>query len=136
MDNAPRPSQLKQLIEKGREQGQWLTYAQVNDHLPDDIVEPDQIEDIINMINDMGIKVFEEAPEDADSLILNDAASADTDDETARKGPGWRIWQHARCAATRRKCRRRWRKPWPESVISRYRPAFASSNKPSWLTVD
>ncbi len=85
MENAPRPSQLKQLIEKGREQGQWLTYAQVNDHLPDDIVEADQIEDIINMINDMGIKVFEEAPEDADSLILNDSASADTDDETAQQ---------------------------------------------------
>src|SRR6056297_2241029 len=85
MENAPRPSQIKQLIEKGREQGQWLTYAQVNDHLPDDIVEADQIEDIINMINDMGIKVFEEAPEDADALILNDAASADTDDETAQQ---------------------------------------------------
>ncbi|TVS11149.1 MAG: sigma-70 family RNA polymerase sigma factor, partial [Wenzhouxiangella sp.] len=85
MENAPRPSQLKQLIEKGREQGQWLTYAQVNDHLPDDIVDPEQIEDIINMINDMGIKVFEEAPEDADALILNDAASADTDDETAQQ---------------------------------------------------
>ncbi len=85
MDNTPRPSQLKQLIEKGREQGQWLTYAQVNDHLPDDIVDPEQIEDIINMINDMGIKVFEEAPEDGDALILNDAASADTDDETAQQ---------------------------------------------------
>jgi len=85
MENAPRPSQLKQLIEKGREQGQWLTYAQVNDHLPDDIVDPEQIEDIINMINDMGIKVFEEAPEDADALILNDAASSDTDDETAQQ---------------------------------------------------
>ena len=85
MENVPRPSQLKQLIEKGREQGQWLTYAQVNDHLPDDIVDPEQIEDIINMINDMGIKVFEEAPEDADALILNDAASADTDDETAQQ---------------------------------------------------
>jgi len=85
MENAPRPSQLKQLIEKGREQGQWLTYAQVNDHLPDDIVDPEQIEDIINMINDMGIKVFEEAPEDADSLILNDSASTDADDETAQQ---------------------------------------------------
>ncbi len=85
MENAPRPSQLKQLIEKGREQGQWLTYAQVNDHLPDDIVDPEQIEDIINMINDMGIKVFEEAPEDADALILNDAASSDADDETAQQ---------------------------------------------------
>ncbi len=85
MENAPRPSQLKQLIEKGREQGQWLTYAQVNDHLPDDIVDPEQIEDIINMINDMGIKVFEEAPEDADAMILNDTASTDTDDETAQQ---------------------------------------------------
>jgi len=78
-------SQLKQLIEKGREQGHWLTYAQVNDHLPDDIVDAEQIEDIINMINDMGIKVFEEAPEDADALILNDAASTDSDDETAQQ---------------------------------------------------
>lgn len=78
-------SQLKQLIEKGREQGQWLTYAQVNDHLPDDIVDAEQIEDIINMINDMGIKVFEEAPEDADALILNDSASTDSDDETAQQ---------------------------------------------------
>ena len=85
MDNAQqRSSQLKQLIEKGREQGHWLTYAQVNDHLPDDIVDPEQIEDIINMINDMGIKVFEEEPEDADSLILNDSASADNDDEAAQ----------------------------------------------------
>ncbi|MDR9453099.1 MAG: RNA polymerase sigma factor RpoD [Wenzhouxiangella sp.] len=78
-------SQIKNLIEKGREQGHWLTYAQVNDHLPDDIVDAEQIEDIINMINDMGIKVFEEAPEDADALILNDAASTDSDDETAQQ---------------------------------------------------
>jgi len=84
MENAPRSS-LKLLIEKGREQGQWLTYAQVNDHLPDDVVEAEQIEDIVNMINDMGIKVFEEAPEDPDALILNDSASADTDDETAQQ---------------------------------------------------
>ena len=84
METAPRSS-LKVLIEKGREQGQWLTYAQVNDHLPDDVVEAEQIEDIVNMINDMGIKVFEEAPEDPDALILNDSASADTDDETAQQ---------------------------------------------------
>ena len=86
MENATRSSQsqLKLLIEKGREQGQWLTYAQVNDHLPDDIVDPEQIEDIVNMINDMGIKVFEEAPEDPDALILNDSASTD-DDETAQQ---------------------------------------------------
>ena len=49
-------SQLKVLIAKGKEQG-FLTYHEVNDHLPDDIVDPEQIEDIINMINDMGINV-------------------------------------------------------------------------------
>jgi RNA polymerase primary sigma factor len=72
---------LKDLITKGKEQG-FLTYAQVNDHLPDDIVDPEQIEDIINMINDMGISVHEEAP-DTDELILNDDATTDSDDETA-----------------------------------------------------
>ena len=79
--NENQQSQLKQLITKGKEQG-FLTYAQVNDHLPDDIVDPEQIEDIINMINDMGISVYEKAPDD-DALILNDSASTDTDDDTA-----------------------------------------------------
>lgn len=76
-----KESQLKRLIGIGREQGNWLTYAQVNDHLPDEIVEADQIEDIIGMIETMGIQVHESAP-DADSLILNDDASTE-DDETA-----------------------------------------------------
>lgn len=79
--NQNQQSQLKDLITKGKEQG-FLTYAQVNDHLPDDIVDPEQIEDIINMINDMGISVHEKAP-DADSLILNDDASGSGDDDTA-----------------------------------------------------
>jgi len=79
--NENQTSQLKDLITKGKDQG-FLTYAQVNDHLPDDIVDPEQIEDIINMINDMGIQVHEKAP-DADSLILNDQASSDADDDTA-----------------------------------------------------
>jgi RNA polymerase primary sigma factor len=79
--NQNQQSQLKDLITKGKEQG-FLTYAQVNDHLPDDIVDPEQIEDIINMINDMGISVHEKAP-DADSLILNDEAAASSDDDTA-----------------------------------------------------
>ena len=60
-------SQLKLLISRGKEQG-YLTYSEVNDHLPDDIVDPEQIEDIINMINDMGIQVHEEAP-DSDTLM-------------------------------------------------------------------
>ena len=69
-----RQSQLKLLIAKGKEQG-YLTYAEVNDHLPREIVDPEQIEDIVNMINDMGIPVYEKAP-DAESLLLSDAAAA------------------------------------------------------------
>jgi len=68
-------SQLKVLIAKGKEQG-YLTYAEVNDHLPNDIVDPEQIEEIVNMINDMGITVHEKAP-DAQSLVLSDAAVND-----------------------------------------------------------
>ncbi|MDH3561133.1 MAG: RNA polymerase sigma factor RpoD, partial [Gammaproteobacteria bacterium] len=74
-----KQSQLKLLIEKGKEQG-FLTYAEVNDHLPEDIVDPQQIEDIIAMINDMGIVVHEVAP-DADSLVL--ASTKDSADEDA-----------------------------------------------------
>ena len=74
--NQDQQSQLKLLIAKGKEQG-FLTYAEVNDHLPNDIVDPEQIEDIIGMINDMGIQVHETAP-DADTLRLSsDAASTD-----------------------------------------------------------
>ncbi|MDY2797010.1 RNA polymerase sigma factor RpoD [[Pasteurella] aerogenes] len=64
-------SQLKLLIAQGKEQG-YLTYAEVNDHLPEELVDTDQIEDIIQMINDMGIQVLESAP-DADDLMLNEA---------------------------------------------------------------
>ena len=75
-------SSLKELIAKGKEQG-YLTYAEVNDHLPDTIVDPEQIEDIVAMINDMGITVYEHAP-DADSLLLNDEA-VQADDEAAEE---------------------------------------------------
>lgn len=71
-------TKLKELIAIGKEQG-YLTYAEVNDHLPDSIVDPEQIEDIISMINDMGINVHEEAP-DADSLLLSEGDVADDDD--------------------------------------------------------
>ncbi len=76
-------SQLKQLITKGKEQG-FLTYSEVNDFLPDDIVDPEQIEDVIGMINDMGIEVHEVAP-DADVLLLSgsSATSADEAEEAA-----------------------------------------------------
>jgi RNA polymerase primary sigma factor len=68
-----RQSQLKLLIARGKEQG-YLTYAQVNDHLPSEIVDPEQIEDIVNTINDMGIPVYEKAP-DSQSLLASDPAS-------------------------------------------------------------
>jgi len=76
-------SQLKLLIARGKEQG-YLTYAEVNDHLPPDIVDPEQVEDIISMINDMGIQVYEIAPE-ADALLMNENEATDEDaaDEAA-----------------------------------------------------
>jgi RNA polymerase primary sigma factor len=77
---AQQQSRLKDLISRGREQG-YLTYADVNDHLPEEISDPEQVEDIIRMINDMGIKVFETAP-DADALLL---AEADTDEAAAEE---------------------------------------------------
>lgn len=79
MEQNPQ-SQLKLLVTRGKEQG-YLTYAEVNDHLPEDIIDSDQIEDIIQMINDMGIQVMEEAP-DADDLLLAETTS-DTDEDAA-----------------------------------------------------
>ncbi|GLX81768.1 RNA polymerase sigma factor RpoD [Thalassotalea eurytherma] len=77
MDQAPQ-SRLKELITKGKEQG-YLTFAEVNDHLPQDIIDSDQVEDIIRMINDMGIQVFENAP-DTDTLMMSEA---NTDEDAA-----------------------------------------------------
>jgi RNA polymerase primary sigma factor len=76
MDQEQQQSQLKQLIAKGKEQG-FLTYSEVNDHLPPGIVEPEQIEDIIRMINDMGIMVHETPPMELDTL--SDTAASDDD---------------------------------------------------------
>jgi len=70
-----RQSQLKLLIARGKEQG-FLTYVEVNDHLPSEIVDPEQIEDIVNMINDMGIPVYEKAPE-SEALLLAEPVVAD-----------------------------------------------------------
>ncbi len=81
MNQEQQQSQLKQLIAKGKVQG-YLTYTEVNDHLPSDIVDPEQIEDIISMINDMGIQVHEEVPDD-DTLITTNAPAIDADDEDA-----------------------------------------------------
>ena len=73
-----KQSQIKLLIAKGKEQG-YLTFSEVNDHLPQDIVDSDQIEDIIRMINDMGIQVAESAP-DSDELLMQETT---TDEEVA-----------------------------------------------------
>ncbi|MGJ0486845.1 MAG: RNA polymerase sigma factor RpoD [Methylomicrobium sp.] len=82
MNQEQQQSQIKQLIARGKIQG-FLTYAEINDHLPSDIVDPEQIDDFIGMINDMGIQVYEVAP-DEDSLIT-DAAAVTTDDEDAEE---------------------------------------------------
>ncbi|RZA35291.1 MAG: RNA polymerase sigma factor RpoD, partial [Lysobacteraceae bacterium] len=83
-----RPAQqsdIKLLISKGLEQG-YLTFAEVNDHLPDDIVDAEQIEDIIGMINGMGIEVHEVAP-DAETLLLagNSTGNREVDDTAAEE---------------------------------------------------
>jgi len=79
MDQEQQQSQLKQLIAKGKEQG-FLTYTEVNDHLPPGIVEPEQIEDIVHMINDMGITVHETTPVEIDQTLSDSTVS---DDEAA-----------------------------------------------------
>src|SRR5579859_1444046 len=79
-----RQSQLKLLIAKGKEQG-YLTYAEVNDHLPNEIVDPEQIEEIIAMINDMGIPVHEEAPDAKQLLLAENTVTGDDDEEAAEE---------------------------------------------------
>ena len=83
MDQNTQQSKIKLLIARGKEQG-YLTYSEVNDHLPNDILEPEQIEDIIAMINDMGIKVVEVAP-DADDIIVEGSTTDSTDDDAVEE---------------------------------------------------
>ena len=90
MDKETQQSQLKALISKGKEQG-YLTYAEVNDHLPNEIVDPDQIEGIIGMITDMGITVQEFAP-DADSLVMSDQAVSADDDASEEAAATLTCW--------------------------------------------
>jgi len=82
MDQNQQQSQLKSLIAKGKEQG-YLTYGEVNDHLPNDIVDPEQIEDIVAMINDMGITVYETAPDNDTILETNTTVDEDAAEEAA-----------------------------------------------------
>ena len=89
-------SRLKELIARGKEQG-YLTYAEVNDHLPEDIADPDQVEDIIRMINDMGISRYSSQAPDADDLLMSDG-------RCRRRSPPKRpppLWPPSRCEAGR-----------------------------------
>ncbi|EXI78451.1 MAG: Sigma-70 [Candidatus Accumulibacter appositus] len=74
IDDETRKTRLKTLIKLGKERG-FLTYAEINDHLPDDVVDAEQIESIISTFNDMGIQVYDEAP-DAETLLMSDSAPA------------------------------------------------------------
>jgi RNA polymerase primary sigma factor len=78
-----RRTRLKTLIVLGKERG-YLTYAEINDHLPDDVQDSEQIDGIIGMINDMGIQVYEEAP-DAEVLLMSDAPPAVTDEDAVEE---------------------------------------------------
>jgi len=78
-----RRTRLKTLIVLGKERG-YLTYAEINDHLPDDVQDSEQIDGIIGMINDMGIQVYEEAP-DAEVLLMSDAPAAVTDEDAVEE---------------------------------------------------
>lgn len=75
-------NRINELITRGKENG-YLTYSEINDHLPDDIVDPEQIDDIINIINEMGIRVYETAP-DTETLFLSETPLA-ADDEAAEE---------------------------------------------------
>ena len=83
LDAEERRSRLKSLIILGKERG-YLTYAEINDHLPDDVQNSEQIDGIIGMINDMGIQVYEEAP-DAELLLMSDAPAAVTDEDAVEE---------------------------------------------------
>ena len=82
-DAEARRTRLKNLIVLGKERG-YLTYAEINDHLPDDMLDAEQIENIISMINDMGIQVYDEAP-DAETLLMSEAAPAVADEDAVEE---------------------------------------------------
>ena len=84
MDQETQRLQLKKLILQGKEQG-FLTYRDINDHLPEDVHDADQIETVINMINDMGIEVYDQAPDPDTLLMKNDSATTPDDDEVVEE---------------------------------------------------
>ncbi len=84
MDQETQRSQLKKLIIQGKEKG-FLTYGEINDHLPEDIHDTDQIEAVVSMINDMGIQVYDEAPDPETLLLKAEPAPAEDEDEAAEE---------------------------------------------------
>jgi len=84
IDQEAQRSQLKKLILQGKEKG-FLTYGEINDHLPEDIHDTDQIEAVVNMINDMGIQVYDEAPDPETLLLKQEPAPAEDEEETAEE---------------------------------------------------
>ncbi|MFM8331873.1 MAG: RNA polymerase sigma factor RpoD [Candidatus Methylumidiphilus sp.] len=82
MNEEQQQSQLKELIAKGKMQG-FLTFSEVNDHLPSGVIDPEQMEEVIAMINDMGIEVHEDVPEDAEMIADAAAITDDDEEETA-----------------------------------------------------
>ena len=84
MDQETQRLQLKKLILQGKEQG-FLTYRDINDHLPEDVHDADQIETVISMINDMGIEVYDQAPDPDTLLMKNDSATTPDDDEVVEE---------------------------------------------------
>jgi RNA polymerase primary sigma factor len=84
MDQEAQRSQLKKLILQGKEKG-FLTYGEINDHLPEDVHDTDQIEAVVNMINDMGIQVYDEAPDPEALLLKTEPAPVEDEEETAEE---------------------------------------------------
>jgi RNA polymerase primary sigma factor len=82
-DREATRNKLKQLIKLGKERG-FLTYAEINDHLPEDVIDAEAIESIISTFNDMGIAVYDQAP-DAETLLMNDNTPVATSDEDAEE---------------------------------------------------
>ena len=84
MDQEQQRTQLKKLIIQGKEKG-FLTYGEINDHLPEDIHDTDQIEAVVSMINDMGIQVYDEAPDPETLLLKTEPPPAEDEDEAAEQ---------------------------------------------------
>ena len=106
MDQEAQRLQLKKLIIRGKDQG-YLTYREINDHLPEEVYDTDQIETVVNMINDMGIDVYDQTPDPETLLMKNEASNPDSDDDAEEAEgfnppPYFDRWRRASCSRGRR----------------------------------